>query len=279
MQNLFGEVEVEVEITKSKRKTYKNLFTDYDNFVEKFEIKKTTDDCYTPDNVYNIVLDWVNNNCYMTGINKIFRPFYPGEDYKNIKYPEDCAIIDNPPFSILSEIIKFYNNNNIKFFLFANHLTLFSSTDKYTAVVCGAHIKYENGAVINTSFITNMLGNCAIISAPDLYKSLENLNIKKKLPKYKYPDEVLTVSMVQKFVENGIDFKINNNQCLKISELNSQKKYKKFIFGKGFLLSKQAKQKKILATINLEKNKEKNKDNIIYWEISNSELKLIDDLE
>ena len=29
----------------------------YEEFVEKFKIKKTTDDCYTPKNVYEIVLD------------------------------------------------------------------------------------------------------------------------------------------------------------------------------------------------------------------------------
>lgn len=32
---------------------------DYDAFVEKFKPKKTTDDCYTPDAVYDTVLKWV----------------------------------------------------------------------------------------------------------------------------------------------------------------------------------------------------------------------------
>lgn len=27
----------------------------YDEFVDKFRVKKTTDDCYTPDNIYEVV--------------------------------------------------------------------------------------------------------------------------------------------------------------------------------------------------------------------------------
>ena len=36
----------------------KHLFEDYDGFVEKFKPKKTTDDCYTPPDVYDCVSDW-----------------------------------------------------------------------------------------------------------------------------------------------------------------------------------------------------------------------------
>ena len=34
-------------------------FEDYDGFVEKFKPKKTTDDCYTPPEVYEVVASWV----------------------------------------------------------------------------------------------------------------------------------------------------------------------------------------------------------------------------
>ncbi len=30
----------------------------YEEFVNKFEIKKTTDDCYTPPSIYQVVKDW-----------------------------------------------------------------------------------------------------------------------------------------------------------------------------------------------------------------------------
>lgn len=33
----------------------------YEDFVEKFKPKKTTDDCYTPSLVYEAISDWVAN--------------------------------------------------------------------------------------------------------------------------------------------------------------------------------------------------------------------------
>ena len=36
-----------------------NKFTEYKKFEEKFEQKKTTDDCYTPEPVYKAIKDWV----------------------------------------------------------------------------------------------------------------------------------------------------------------------------------------------------------------------------
>ena len=34
------------------------VFDEYAEFLQKFERKKTTDDCYTPENIYGAVLDW-----------------------------------------------------------------------------------------------------------------------------------------------------------------------------------------------------------------------------
>lgn len=49
---------------------------DYGAFVEKFNPKKTTDDCYTPPQVYEAVRDWA---CGEYGIDpsKVVRPYYP----------------------------------------------------------------------------------------------------------------------------------------------------------------------------------------------------------
>ena len=97
----------------------------YEDFVEKFKPKKTTDDCYTPPLVYETVKEWA---CEKYGIqsDKIVRPFYPGEDYEHADYPDGCVVLDNPPFSILSKICEFYLDRNIPFFLFAPSLTAFS---------------------------------------------------------------------------------------------------------------------------------------------------------
>ena len=59
----------------------------YEEFVEKFKSKKTTDDCYTPPGVYAVIKDWACKE-YSIDPAKIVRPFYPGGDYENFDYPE-----------------------------------------------------------------------------------------------------------------------------------------------------------------------------------------------
>ncbi|MFR0556541.1 hypothetical protein [Pseudoscardovia radai] len=49
----------------------------------------------------------------------IVRPFWPGTDYERAQYPDGCVVVDNPPFSILAKIIRFYQAHGIRFFLFA----------------------------------------------------------------------------------------------------------------------------------------------------------------
>jgi hypothetical protein len=60
---------------------------EYQAFLEKFEPKKTTDDCFTPPKVYAAVVKYVEK---MYGVKErdIVRPFYPGGDYQNEKYPK-----------------------------------------------------------------------------------------------------------------------------------------------------------------------------------------------
>lgn len=80
---------------------------DYQAFLEKFEAKKTTDDCYTPENIYDVAKQWCLKK-YKLGNPPVVRPFYPGGDYKKENYPKGCVVIDNPPFSIISEISEWY---------------------------------------------------------------------------------------------------------------------------------------------------------------------------
>ena len=46
----------------------------YDEFIEKFKQKKTTDDCYTPPPVYEAVLDWARKH-HDIGARPVVRPF------------------------------------------------------------------------------------------------------------------------------------------------------------------------------------------------------------
>ena len=81
-------------------------FADYEGFVEKFKPKRTTDDCYTPPEVYAVVLDYVRERWGVEEAD-VVRPFWPGGDFESFEYPEGCVVVDNPPFSILARIQDF----------------------------------------------------------------------------------------------------------------------------------------------------------------------------
>ena len=170
--DLFGNKIIDIPPRRKKRE--KTLFDDYEEFVEKFKIKKTTDDCYTPKVVYECILKHVSEKVDIRGL-QIVRPFYPGGDYENFDYPIDSVVIDNPPFSIIAKIARFYISNGIKFFLFAPHLTLFSSDIDCTAVVVGNLITYKNGAKVRTSFLSNLFEDVRIMSDPELYDKLMSI--------------------------------------------------------------------------------------------------------
>ena len=244
----------------------------YEAFVEKFKPKKTTDDCYTPANVYEEVLNYVRETCDIDGLD-VIRPFYPGGDYERVTYTEKTVVVDNPPFSIISQIIRFYNEKGVKYFLFAPHLTLFSTNQKYTAIVAYADITYENGAKVKTSFVTNMMRDYKIIGVPDLKKRIETIQKKERVsfPKYKYPENVVTVSRITRLVEKGVGIKIKEKDLAFCRVLESQRKYKKAIFGSGFLTSHavaaEIKAAEIKAAVD-----------VIEWKLSDSEMEIIETL-
>lgn len=91
----------------------------YEEFVDKFKPKKTTDDCYTPPEIYDAVLAWVRAEYDVGDDVPIVRPFWPGADYERAQYPDGCVVVDNPPFSILAKIIRFNQAHGVRFFLFA----------------------------------------------------------------------------------------------------------------------------------------------------------------
>ena len=227
---------------------------EYQEFLKKFEAKKTTDDCYTPDNIYNAVRDWAAEK-YEIGNAAIVRPFYPGGDYKSEKYPSGCVVIDNPPFSIISEICEWYTSKRINFFLFAPTLTLLGiMRGSANYVVCGCGVVYENGASVNTSFVTNMGGN-KIVAAADLREILDDENKKnlkklhRELPKYSYPDEVLTATMLCYMAAHGVSLEISERDVHFIRALDAQKASGKGLFGSGFLLSEKAAAEKVNTDI------------------------------
>lgn len=185
----------------------KQSFIDYEGFVEKFKPKRTTDDCYTPPEVYEVVRDWA---CAEYGIDpaRIVRPFYPGGDYESFDYSGGAVVLDNPPFSILSKIVGDYLDWGVPFFLFAPSLTCMSSARtcmRCCHVICDADVEYANGAVVRTAFVTSYGGDVVARTAPDLGAAVnakvEELRRRKapELPKYEYPDHVVTAAIMQRW--------------------------------------------------------------------------------
>lgn len=222
-------------------------FTDYDGFMDKFKPKKTTDDCFTPPEIMEVVNGYVADRW---GLNPstFVRPFWPGGDYESFDYHEGCVVVDNPPFSCISKIQEFYLDHGIRFFLFAPSLTCLSSRRcmEVDHIVCDCNITYENGAVVRTGFVTNLDEENVLEADPELGRRLNEANdarlmaTKMKLPKYEYPDDVITAAKAQWLAAHGTPFRVRRRDACRISALDEQRKRGKTIFGGGLLLSKAA---------------------------------------
>ena len=226
----------------------KARFEDYDGFVEKFKPKKTTDDCYTPEPVYEAVAEWVAAE-YGVARRDMERPFKPGGDYQAeaAGYGPASVVVDNPPFSILAQICRWYQAHGILYFLFAPTLTLFAggSGSERCHIAADCDIVYENGANVRTSFVTNLEG-CYARTAPSLSRAVNAAarewarRGKAELPKYVYPYEVLTAARLSYLDKYGVDFRVERRDCVKVGALDMQREFGKSIFGGGLLLSERA---------------------------------------
>ena len=254
---------------------------DYDEFTEKFKPKQTTDDCYTPVEVYEAVLGWLREKVDIEGCN-IVRPFWPGGDYEAYDYKEDDVVVDNPPFSILARILRFYRDRGIRFFLFGPQLTLFSSSSSFaTYIPCACQVEYANGAKVNTGFISNLFGDVLAMSAPDLRKRIKETQEKARraasasMPKYEYPPEVLTTSMLGYLSTHGVEFVVMRDEVSPrpLSALAAQRAVGKSIFGYGWLISeKKAAERKAAEKKAAER---KAAENVIVWELSDVEREAV----
>ena len=239
---------------------------EYTAFVEKFKPKKTTDDCYTPENIFDTVVQWCVEE-YGVDREKIVRPFWPGGDYEREEYPEGCVVLDNPPFSIISQVVRFYEENEIKYFLFAPVLTILSIRAQ-CSIIASANITYENGATVATGFVTNLDDKLAR-SVPELGRRIKTVNDEnrkeqtKTVPKYEYPDNVLSSAMLNYLASHDTRLDVDRNDASFIRALDSQRAKGKAIFGAGYLLSEKAAAEKAAA--------EK-------WELSENEIALIKSL-
>ena len=259
--------------------------TEFKEFTAKFEPKKTTDDCYTPPLVYEAVAGWVARE-YGVQPDRFKRPFWPGGDYKRETVPEGWTVVDNPPFSIIAQIVRHYIHAGVRFFLFAPTLTLFSGHERRACYIpCGVSITYENGAQVNTSFVTN-LDPCQLRTAPELYQAVKAANDENRrkdvqqLPKYTYPDNVLTAAMAYQYSRLGVDFRVMPDDCTFIRALDAQRQVGKGIFGPALLLGEQSAARRAAADREAapraaEEKDNAERDNAKKWQLSEREKGII----
>lgn len=186
----------------------------YEEFIAKFSkgLPKTTDDCMTPPAVFDAVLEWLEEK-----IGRDFefvRPFYPGGDYEREEYPAGAIVVDNPPFSILSKIIDFYNAKGVPFFLFCDTRTASENSNNrpwLRCIVASATVTYLNGAKVNTSFMTNLKEFPPVYVAGSLRKKIKEA---QKDPSYcplykrceQMPKNFLSSARLGKYTKSGQDY-------------------------------------------------------------------------
>lgn len=271
--NIFGELET---VNTDSRGVKQRTFEDYDGFVNKFKAKKTTDDCYTPPTIYEIVKEWTVQKFGLQGC-EIMRPFYPGGDFINERYGKNCVVIDNPPFSIMKKICDWYNEHGVRYLLFCPALSSLYSNATFVAV--RTQIRYENNAQVNTAFVTNMAGGLIAMTAPDLSKAL-NEEIKrlradsvKVCRKVAFPDSVLRVFDLQRLAHNGVYFEVSQSEgvvCSKVCDYSA--------FGNSILISEGCKQRRKVAEIEARNNTKREVEEKELLRLSYSDIEIINKL-
>ena len=151
-------------------------------------------------------------------------------------------------------------------------------------LVCDCDVEYENGAIVRTSFVTSCEQGVTARTEPELTRLVneeverERREKTKTLPKYTYPDHVVTAALMQRYAKYGVDFTVWQRECCLIGRLDSQRKSGKTIFGHGLLLSDAAARRHAAAERAAAERAAAEKDMATAWELSDREKKLVADM-
>lgn len=198
---------------------------------------KSGDEHYTPPAVYEAVKKWLHPR---TVYHNYVRPFYPGGDYESFDYSEGGTIVlDNPPFSKLTEIINFYIEKDVPFFLFAPNNTAFNLLQRgrhkvLTIVVISDKILYESGLLLSTSFVTNLRlsPDKTVILSGTLSDAIKKAQGKKKM-KAHHEETVKNAAEMKKYVVPGKDIVVKYSEVLRKDANGVQ------LYGSGIRLSEE----------------------------------------
>lgn len=198
----------------------------YEEFVAKFEQArdkpKTTDDCYTHPETYAAILAWVRARYDLPADCTILRPFFPGGDYEHADYPDGAVVVDNPPFSLQAQILRFFAARGIKYFIFCDAKTAINrlcSEPSHSVVYAAARILYENGAWVATAFETNLDAPGTVLVSPSLREAITHAehartpppkrtraSVKKKIG---YPPNIVKFNHLNALASRGIEFRLD----------------------------------------------------------------------
>lgn len=148
----------------------------------------------------------------------------------------------------------------IKYFLFCPALTSLYKKHEDCLVITGQKITYTNGALVSTSFATNLDDKNAIVTAPDLsllLKQAKSQEVKSsKRIKKKYPKNVVSLAMLGSLIRRGQFVAIPKNACCTVREIEAEKDAGLESFGRKLLVTdnvaEDIDEKLKLPTINTE---------------------------
>ena len=79
--------------------------------------------------------------------------------------------------------------------------------------------------------------NVRLRSAPSLYRAVYEANKqvanKKIFPRYEYPDNIVTMNLLEKLSRGGVNFVVYDDESINVAQLDSQKESGKALYGKA----------------------------------------------
>jgi hypothetical protein len=121
-------------------------------------------------------------------------------------------------------------------------------------------------------------------TAPDLAERIETENkknlasMKRQVPKYNYPYEVVTSSALGYLASHGVTLKIAHEDTFFVRSIESQKATGKTLFGAGYLLSERAAAERAAAERAAAERAAAERAKATVWELSEREREIIHSL-
>ena len=110
-------------------------------------------------------------------------------------------------------------------------------------MIVNKQIEFENGAKVKCNFATNLIGDILVTTSRRLDELLDECASQPKkvnLPKYRYPEELLSVSDFQIMAKGNEDFYIRKSEAKIVTNLENHPKRSSGLFGGHILVSKAA---------------------------------------